>query len=383
MGMAPNQQPTRFISPTDLATSTVPTRRSGNRLPDNAHTATTEFSVVSGICGSAATGVARTKSASLGGSHAGIDHPSASAPRAPASFHNAIPTPPANSTSPAGIMRERSSKATTAIAPPTTTQPVGPLAHPASAIRAPFSASVIPRVSCTPRTTARGTTRSTIPITPNQPSPSTITPTTAPAAAISCADSPCAIAIAAIAFMGWIAIGIRNINPVMIVNTPAKNRLVEKSSPFPTLIATSNGRNVPRSPREPAISARDNRANLRFLASRRPTAAAHPAPAPTHRLDPPHPVDCPRLPESPVTPASPVSEVLPMRSLGLWLIVLAVASYVLPRFGMQLVILVWIHNWGPGVAWAIQGTMLAVGIALLVAGSLRVRVRRSSRATPP
>lgn len=72
-----------------------------------------------------------------------------------------------------------------------------------------------------------------------------------------------------------------------------------------------------------------------------------------------------------------------MRSLGLWLIVLAVASYVLPRFGMQLVILVWIHNWGPGVAWAIQGTMLAVGIALLVAGSLRVRVRRSSRATPP
>src|SRR4051812_8202892 len=54
IGIAPNQQPTRFIMPTETATFRGVAGRSGNRSIDKAHTAITEFNVVSGICGTAA-----------------------------------------------------------------------------------------------------------------------------------------------------------------------------------------------------------------------------------------------------------------------------------------------------------------------------------------
>ena len=80
-----------------------------------------------------------------------------------------------------------------------------------------------------------------------------------PAARI-CPSERCSeIATAAIAFIGWTAIGIEKINPVMILNKPAKNSAEAKSNPLVTLIPTRSGRNVPRSPSEPDISCRLSR----------------------------------------------------------------------------------------------------------------------------
>ena len=55
-----------------------------------------------------------------------------------------------------------------------------------------------------------------------------------------------------------------------------------------------------------------------------------------------------------------------MRSLGVWLIIFAVGSFVLPMLGMQFILLAWIGMWGPTVALLIQGGMLALGILLIV-----------------
>ncbi|KAJ9165367.1 hypothetical protein NKR19_g405, partial [Coniochaeta hoffmannii] len=52
-GIAPNQHPTRFIAATLSPNAVTPTGNSGIRSPANADTATTLFSVVSGICPSA------------------------------------------------------------------------------------------------------------------------------------------------------------------------------------------------------------------------------------------------------------------------------------------------------------------------------------------
>ena len=66
-----NQHPIKFISPTEIETRLGVAGRSGNRSADSAHTAMTEFNVVSGICGSAALGNAVRKSPQPGGDHPG------------------------------------------------------------------------------------------------------------------------------------------------------------------------------------------------------------------------------------------------------------------------------------------------------------------------
>lgn len=54
-GIAPNQQPTKFITPTLIETFVADnSSRSGNRSPDNLHTAITEFKTDKGIWGIAA-----------------------------------------------------------------------------------------------------------------------------------------------------------------------------------------------------------------------------------------------------------------------------------------------------------------------------------------
>jgi len=70
------------------------------------------------------------------------------------------------------------------------------------------------------------------------------------------------MATAAIAFIGWTAIGISKISPVTMLKMPAKNRADVKSRPFVTLMPTSSGINVPRSPSEPEISFRLNMARI-------------------------------------------------------------------------------------------------------------------------
>src|SRR5512133_1499566 len=82
IGIAPNHAPTRFISPTETDTFRGDAGRSGNRSTESAQTATTELSVVSGICGSAAFGKAVTKAAHVGGDQKARASPAAKRTRA-------------------------------------------------------------------------------------------------------------------------------------------------------------------------------------------------------------------------------------------------------------------------------------------------------------
>lgn len=58
-----------------------------------------------------------------------------------------------------------------------------------------------------------------------------------------------------------------------------------------------------------------------------------------------------------------------MRSWGLFLIIMAVGSVLLPRIGIQFIVLAWIDTWGPGPGWIIRGVLLVLGIGLLVKAS--------------
>ena len=50
-GIAPNQHPTKFMTPTLTETEVTDTSRSGNKSADSLHTAITEFRIDKGICG--------------------------------------------------------------------------------------------------------------------------------------------------------------------------------------------------------------------------------------------------------------------------------------------------------------------------------------------
>ncbi|MCA9288485.1 MAG: hypothetical protein KDA05_07865 [Phycisphaerales bacterium] len=68
-----------------------------------------------------------------------------------------------------------------------------------------------------------------------------------------------------------------------------------------------------------------------------------------------------------------------MRALGVWLIIFAVGSFVLPMLGMQFIILAWIGMWGPTVALLIQGAMLALGVLLIVLSVMGGRPRQNEQ----
>lgn len=56
-----------------------------------------------------------------------------------------------------------------------------------------------------------------------------------------------------------------------------------------------------------------------------------------------------------------------MKSLAIWLIILAIASALLPLLGLQLFVLAWIDTWSPNIGWAIRGGMVLLGLVILVA----------------
>ncbi len=56
-----------------------------------------------------------------------------------------------------------------------------------------------------------------------------------------------------------------------------------------------------------------------------------------------------------------------MKSWGFFLIIMAVLSVILPRMGLQFIILVWIDNWGTTIGWVIRAVLLITGIGLVVA----------------
>lgn len=54
-----------------------------------------------------------------------------------------------------------------------------------------------------------------------------------------------------------------------------------------------------------------------------------------------------------------------MKSIGVWLIIFAAGSALLPYLNLQFILLAWIDMWGPTIGWIIRGAMLVIGIALV------------------
>lgn len=67
-----------------------------------------------------------------------------------------------------------------------------------------------------------------------------------------------------------------------------------------------------------------------------------------------------------------------MRSWGMFLIIMAVGSAVLPYIGIQFIVLAWIDTWGSGPGWVIRAILLAMGIGLLVKASAGERADTGS-----
>lgn len=56
-----------------------------------------------------------------------------------------------------------------------------------------------------------------------------------------------------------------------------------------------------------------------------------------------------------------------MRGWGVVLIVLAIASYFLPRIGIQFFVLMWIDNWGTTNGLLIRVGLVVLGLVLIAA----------------
>ncbi len=57
-----------------------------------------------------------------------------------------------------------------------------------------------------------------------------------------------------------------------------------------------------------------------------------------------------------------------MKSLGFWLFVFGVGSFVLNQFGREFRLLSWIDNWGPSTGMAIRVGLIVIGAALWLVG---------------
>jgi hypothetical protein len=90
------------------------------------------------------------------------------------------------------------------------------------------------------------------PVTLNRP---TNPATTRPAAAFSSRENLCAMATAAMAFMGWTGSGNPNVTPVKMFAAPVNNNVDGNEIEFVMTSAVMSGSKVPRSPREPDSSA--------------------------------------------------------------------------------------------------------------------------------
>ena len=54
-----------------------------------------------------------------------------------------------------------------------------------------------------------------------------------------------------------------------------------------------------------------------------------------------------------------------MRSFGIFLLVMAVGSALLPMIGMQFILVAWVDTWGATIGWVIRGIMAVVGLGLI------------------
>jgi hypothetical protein len=68
-----------------------------------------------------------------------------------------------------------------------------------------------------------------------------------------------------------------------------------------------------------------------------------------------------------------------MKSWGFFLVITAVLSVVLPRLGLQFLLLMWIDNWGTTIGWIIRAALVIVGATLIIKDSKR----GSNSSVPP
>ncbi len=60
-----------------------------------------------------------------------------------------------------------------------------------------------------------------------------------------------------------------------------------------------------------------------------------------------------------------------MRSWGIFLIVMAVGSVLLPKIGMQFILVAWVDMFGPTMGWVLRAALLAIGVALVLGSRKR------------
>ncbi|MGY2130803.1 hypothetical protein ACW9KT_01135 [Hymenobacter sp. HD11105] len=53
-----------------------------------------------------------------------------------------------------------------------------------------------------------------------------------------------------------------------------------------------------------------------------------------------------------------------MKELGLGLFIIGLLSLFLPFLGLKFILLAWIDQWGPTVAWLIRGGITLLGLVL-------------------
>mmetsp|Transcript_4178 Transcript_4178/g.10880 ORF Transcript_4178/g.10880 Transcript_4178/m.10880 type:complete len:254 (+) Transcript_4178:749-1510(+) len=140
--------------------------------------------------------------------------------------------------------------------------------HPSYARASPLLASASPRPACTPRTMAAGHALAAHFSSPVAASMPTIVATIAPAAATSARFKPCAIATAAMAFIGCTASGLPMTRPETTECTPVTKSVTVGLMAAVMAIPIKSGMNVPRSPSAPAASVGHQQHPLSFPIAR-------------------------------------------------------------------------------------------------------------------
>jgi hypothetical protein len=57
-----------------------------------------------------------------------------------------------------------------------------------------------------------------------------------------------------------------------------------------------------------------------------------------------------------------------MRFFGVFIMVVGLLSAAVYFLDINFMFLNWINNWGPGVAWAIRGVIVLIGLIMYIAG---------------
>lgn len=58
-----------------------------------------------------------------------------------------------------------------------------------------------------------------------------------------------------------------------------------------------------------------------------------------------------------------------MKTIGGWLVIFGLGSFVLGLIGYEFTLMMWVDNWGSAVGWIIRGAMIVIGSVLWFTGN--------------